>query len=302
MAGRRSEVQILRYLLLSILTLLLAIPATATDLLIIQSQRRPAYDQAVLLIQNKCATGAETLVMSDYAEFDLGRLVREEQPRQVIVVGEQALKEARKLRRTPIVYTMALNVDENSLGENITGVTMIASPDNYLKLFRKLQLHRIGIIFDPRRSGAYLKRARQAAAGFGIELVAKEVRSPREVPTALDRLKQSAVDGIWMLPDSTAVSAENVDAYFLFAQQQNLPVFSFARGYLAKGALAVLEVTREKMAEKSCSLLGKLRSGTPAAALPDVDVSEAILHTNESVAAKLEINLSDLKQLFPLNE
>jgi hypothetical protein len=56
------------------------------------------------------------------------------------------------------------------------------------------------------------------------------------------------------------------------------------------------------MAEKSCSLLGKLRSGTPATELPDVDVNEAILHTNESVAAKLEINLSDLKQLFPLHE
>jgi putative ABC transport system substrate-binding protein len=292
----------LRYLLLPILALLLATQASSADLLIIQSQRRPAYDQAVRLLQNKCAGNSETLVMSDYAEFDLARIVREEQPRQVIAVGEQALKEARKLRRTPVVYTMALNIDESSLGDNITGVTMTASPDNYLKLFRKLELKRIGILYDPRRSGAYMKRVRQATAAFGIELIASEVHSPREVPTALDRLKKSAVDGIWMLPDSTAVSPENIDAYFLFAQQQNLPIISFARGYLAKGALAVLEVPREKMAVQSCNLIGKLRSGRQASELADVDVSEVILHTNESVASKLGIKLSGLQQIFPLIE
>lgn len=292
----------MRYLILSILGLLLTTPASSADLLIIQSQRRPAYDQAVRLLQNNCGNDSETLVMSDYAEFDLARIVREEQPRQVIAVGEQALKEARKLRRTPVVYTMALNFDENTLGENITGVTMTASPDNYLKLFRKLQLHRIGILYDPRRSGAYLKRARQAAAAFGVELIVNVVHSPREVPIALEKLKQSSINGIWMLPDSTAVSPENIDAYFLFAQQHNLPIISFARGYLAKGALAVLEVSRVKMAEKSCNLIGKLKSGTAPAELPDVDVSEATLHTNESVAAKLAIKLTDLKQLFPLRE
>ena len=179
---------------------------------------------------------------------------------------------------------------------------MAASPYNYLKLFKKLQLERIGVIYDPRRSGAYLTRARHAAAGFGTELVTVEVHSPRDVPSALDRLKQSGVDVIWMLPDSTAVSPENVDAYFLFAQRQNLPVVSFARGYLAKGALAVLEVSRQMIGEQSCSLVKQLRKGTSAADLPVVDVSDTVLFTNDNVAAKLAIKLSPLEQLFPRRE
>jgi putative ABC transport system substrate-binding protein len=293
----------LRYLCLSILALLLATQATASDLLIVQSQRRPAYDQAVRLIQNSCAGGnSETMVLSDYAEFDLGRIVREEQPRLVIVVGDQALNEARKLRRVPVVYTMALNVDENSLGENFTGVSMNSAPENYLKLFAKLRLHRIGLIYDPHRSGAYLERARKAAAGSGIELVSVRVRSAREVPAALDKLKQSNIDGIWMLPDSTAVAPENVDAYFLSAQQQNLPVFSFARGYLAKGALAVLEVSRQMIGEQSCSLTKKLRKGSRVSELPVIDIGKSLLLTNKSVADKLDINLSGLEQLFPDRE
>jgi len=289
-------------LLLFIPALLLALPAYAAELLIVQSQHRPAYDQAVRLIQNDCAVGAETLVLSDYAEFDLGRIVREEQPRLVIAVGDQALKEARKLRRVPVVFTMALDTNEKNLGENITGVTLNVSPDNYFKLFKKLQLQRIGVIYDPRRSGAYLARTRQAAAGSGVELIAIEVRSPRDVSSALARLKEHGVSGIWMLPDSTAVSQENVDAYFLFAQKQNLPVISFSRGYLAKGALAVLEVSRQAIGEQSCSLIKKLRKGAPAAELPVVDVNETALFTNDNVAAKLEIKLSGLDQLFPKHE
>jgi len=292
----------LRYLLISIPALLLALPAYAAEMLIVQSQHRPAYDQAVRLIQNGCAGGAETMVMSDYAEFDLGRIVREEQPRLVIAVGDQALKEARKLRRQPVVFTMALDINEKTLGENVTGVTMNVSPDNYFKLFKKLQLQRIGVLYDPRRSGAYLARARQAAAESGIELVAIEVHSARDVSSSLARLKERGVNGIWMLPDSTAVSPENVDAYFLFAQKQNLPVISFARGYLAKGALAVLEVSRQMIGEQSCSLVKKLRKGTPAAELPVVDVSETSLFINDNVAAKLEIKLSGLEQLFPKHE
>jgi putative ABC transport system substrate-binding protein len=292
--------RILHFLL--ILALLPAIPASASELLIAQSQHRPAYDQAVRLIENGCASGAETLVMGDYAEFDLGRIVREEQPRVVIAVGDQALKEARKLRRVPVVFTMALDINEKNLGENVTGISMSVSAESYFKLFNKLQLQRIGVLYDPRRSGAYLARARKAAAGFGIELVATEVHSPREVQSALSRLKERGVSGIWMIPDSTAVSPENVDAYFHFAQQQNLPIISFAKGYLAKGALAVLELSRQAIGEQCCSLVKKLRKGTPASELPVVDVSEAALFTNNSVAAKLDIKLSGLDQLFPKRE
>jgi putative ABC transport system substrate-binding protein len=280
----------------------MTLPVDAAELLIIQSQHRPAYDQAVRLIQNSCARDSETMVLSDYTDLDLARIVREERPAILITIGDNALKAARKLRSMPIVFTLALNVDENSLGDNISGVTMNATPENYLKLFKKLQLRRIGILYDPHHSGAYLERSRKAAAGFGIEMVSIKVRSAREVPTALDKLKQSNVDSIWMLPDSTAVSPESVDAYFLFAQQQNLPIISFARGYLAKGALAVLEVSRQMISEQSCSQIKKLRKGTLAKEPAIVDVGEATLFTNKSVADKLEINLSGVEKIFPRRE
>ncbi len=293
----------MRTLLLAITAIMLsALPASAMELLIVQSQRRPVYDQAVRLIQNSCAASSETQVMSEYAEFDLGRIVREEQPRIVIAIGQQAFMEARKLRRTPVVYSLALNVDEDSLADNINGVSMHVSPDKYLKLFKNLHLHRVGILYNPKISGGWLKRARQAAADAGVELVPLVVNSPREVPAALTRLEKLSVDALWMIPDSAAVAPESLDAYFHFAQQESLPVVSFARGYLLKGAVAVLEGSRTAMAEQGCSMIRKILGGTPAAALATVDIYEADLFTNVNVANRLGLKLSGLDRLFPLDK
>jgi putative ABC transport system substrate-binding protein len=288
----------LRALLLCIPALLLALPTFAADLLILQSQRRPVYDQAAKLIRSDCGAGSETLVLSDYAEIDLARIVREEQPRLVVAIGEQAFKEARKLRRTPVVYAMTLNIDENALANNINGVSMYVSPENYMKLFAKLQLRQIGVLYDPRHSGAYLERARKAAAAAGVELTAIKVRSPREVPDALNRLTNLQVDALWMIPDSSAVSAESIDAYFLTAQKLNLPVFSFAKGYLAKGAVAVLEGANRSITSQSCSLVRNLLAGVPPADLSSVDIRDAVLFVNENVANKLQLKLSGTERLF----
>jgi len=294
------EVQFLRILLLAITVLIsAALPAAASDLLIVQSRHHDVYDQAVRLIQNSCGNSSETLLLSDYAEFDLGRIVREERPRLVVAIGEQAFKEARKLHRTAVVYALTLNVDEKSLGSNVSGVSMYVTPDNYVKLFKKLQLKRIGILYDPHHSGAWLERARKAAAGSGVELVPVTVRSPREVSAALKRLQQLSIDGLWMIPDSSAVAPESVDAYFRFAQQQRLPVFSFARGYLDKGAVVALEGSYNSIAAQSCALISRIRSGEATTETTTVDISEASLFTNENVADRLQLKLIGLERLFP---
>jgi ABC-type uncharacterized transport system substrate-binding protein len=288
----------LRYLLLAIAALLLsALPAAAADVLIVESRHGQVYDQTVKQIQMRCGTSSETLVMSDYAEFDLGRIVREEQPRIVVAIGEDAYRQARKQRRTAVIYALTLDVDDK-YGDNITGVTMHVAPGKYLQLFKKLQLKRIGILYDPLHSAAWLARAKLAAAGSGVELLPIKVHSPREVPAALKQLEKHSVDGLWMIPDSSAVAAESVDAYFLFAQRLQLPVFSFAKGYLAKGALAVLEGSRDNVAVRSCALIERLRSGEEATGLATVDISEADLFTNESVAARLHLQVSELKTLL----
>lgn len=293
-----SEVQLLRYLLLSILALLLALPANAAELLILQSHSNPIFDQTVRQIQNGCGTKSQTYVMGNYAEFDLGRVVREEQPRVIIAVGDRPLKEALKLRSIPVIYTLALSADEKKLRNNVTGVSIHTSAEKYLKLFRKLGLRRAGVVYSRAKSGAYIDRAKSISSSHGVELITAEVNSPNETEAALTALSRKGVDSIWMIPDTTAVTAETLNSFFLHAQRSNTPLISFSRGYLAKGAIAVLESSRKNMTDEVCSNLSQILSGTSPSEIPVADISEASLYTNPNVANKLGISLSGLDNLF----
>lgn len=288
----------MRYLLLLILATLLALPASAAELLIIQSHSNPLFDQTVRQLQNSCAKRNQTYVMSNYAEFDLDRIVREEQPRVVIAIGDKPLKESMKLRNTSVLYAMTLAANEKQLRNSITGVTMHTSPEQYLKLFKKLGLRRPGVIYNKTKSGAYIERAKTISAEYGVELVSLAIDSPDQAENALSTLRKNGIDSIWMIADTTAVTAESLNSYFIHAQRANLPLISFSRAYLEKGALAVLEASRSKMSDQLCKKLSQMLGGTDPSDIPVSDISEARLETNEVVANKLGISLSGLNQLF----
>jgi putative tryptophan/tyrosine transport system substrate-binding protein len=288
----------LRYLILLILATLLATPAIAADLLIIQSHRNQQFDQTARKIQTSCGKKNQTYVMGDYAEFDLGRIVREEKPRLVVALGDRPLKEARKLRSTPVVYAMALSAGENLLGNNMTGVSMYAAPENYLKLFRTLGLQRVGVVYSKGKSGAYLAKAEKIAAAYGVKLMPAQIKAPQEVDAALASLTDRKIDSLWMIPDTTAVTAENLGSYFTTAQKANLPLISFSRAYLEKGAMAVLEASRTSMTEHLCSDITRLLSGTEPADIPPDDIAEATLYSNDFIARRLNFSFSGTDTLF----
>jgi putative ABC transport system substrate-binding protein len=288
----------LRTLLLCILATILALPANAANILIIQSHRTPQLDQATRLFQNNCAPKHLTYVMSDYAEFDLGRIVREEQPRVVMAIGDNSLKEAQKLRGVKVLYSMALSADEKKLRDNITGITLHASPEQYMKLFRKLGLHRVGVIYSSAKSGAYIERSKKVAAGYGVEMVAVRINAPTETASALHGLKKKSIDSLWMIPDTTAVTSETLPSFFSLSQNEKIPLITFSRTYLEKGAIAALEASRRKMADQLCSSLKLLLAGADPADIPIVDIDETSLYTNEVVAGRVGISLSGLDALF----
>jgi len=285
----------LRNLLLSIAALMLApLPTLAGDILLVQGSRSNVLEQVSRLLQNDCAAGSRTLVLSDYADPDLARQVREQRPSMVVAIGDSALAETKKLRNIRVVYGLALNVSEETLGNNISGVSMMVSPASYMKLFSALGLKRIGTIHDRKLTGAYVSRARAAAEQMGIELVPLRIGSSMEVPQKLAELRNRKIDALWLLADTTAITPETVDSYFNFAQLQNLPVISFSSAYLTKGALASLEVTRREMGRQICT---SIKAGRSAGEGTVSDPSRGKLLFNDAVAKRLSISLPPVSRL-----
>ena len=277
------------------LFILTALPALATDVLILQSSQSPAYMEALRGFRSAFAGSSNTIVIADYAEVDAVRLVKEERPRLVLAVGDTALAACRKVRQVPVVSLMSLSLTlSKSTSPNIGGVGVVASPERYLNLFKALGAGRVGVLYDPDKSTGYLKRAQQAARRLGIDLVTREVGSPHETIGRLEQLKGS-VDALWMLPDTTAVTVETLDAYFRFSLEQHLPLITFAARYLVKGALAAIEADRLDLGsvavEQVSRLLGRDREPMVA------DPRKLRLSTNASVARKLGIPISGLERI-----
>lgn len=234
----------MRRLILIIFALATLLPSLASgyDVLVLQSRREPASEEVLKTFRAVNKASQRTVVLSDYADVDVTRIVREDRPRVILAVGDSALTATRKIQQTQVIAVMALGIhNQTGVRSNLTGVGMFAPPELYIKLFKTMNAKRVGIIYNPAKSGWYLRLARQAAATAGIELVAREVATPRETVKRLSTLA-GKVDALWMLPDTTAVARETTEAYFLFGQQNKVPVVSFAASYLGLGAAAVLEM------------------------------------------------------------
>ena len=223
-----------------VILLLTPVPVLAYDVLVLQSLHEKGYQEAVKGLLRECRASMRILVLSDYAETDITRIVREERPRLVIAVGDRALQLSEKLKNIPVLYMMALNPRPR---RNVSGIGMLIEPARYLEVFQALGAKRVGVVYDPARSGDYLKRAQEAARRSGIDLVVREVHAPKETPAMLETLR-GKVDALWMLPDPTAVSPASVEAYFLFSQSERVPVVSFAEAYLSVGGAVALSIDR----------------------------------------------------------
>ena len=283
----------MRRLVLLILALATLLPslAQAYDVLILQSRRDPAYEEVLKGFRAQRRLSERVITLSDYADADITRIVREDQPSLVLTLGDSALSAARKLRQTPVIALMSLAVHNLKGADNISGIGMYASVERYLKLFQGMKTRRVGVIHNPAKSGWYLQEARQAAQEAGIELAVREVRNPRDTLAQLASLA-GKVDGLWMLPDSTAVTRETAEAYFRFAQEQNVPLASFAVAYLGLGAAAVVEIDRVNLGRQASDMAVSVLNGANERSISKP--GKTTLKANPSVLKHLGIPSSHL--------
>ena len=289
----------MRAFILLISVLLVALPALADELLILQSRRERAATELRSSVTRTVPVTTRVVILSDYAEVDLPRLVREEQPAVILTIGEPALKAARKIRGVPVVAVMALSLGANrSVPANVTGIDLRISPERYLKVFKALGLKRVGVEYDPARSGVYLAKAQHAAAQAGVELVLRPVTQPAEGVKQLNGLKGSVTDGLWLVPDASVVTALNLEANGSFSLEQRKPIVSYTKEHLKKGAAISLDLDWVKMGVQAGEITRQLMAGTSSRQIPVQPPREFSLESNPSVLKFLGIT-AQLDRIFP---
>jgi putative ABC transport system substrate-binding protein len=244
-----------------------------------------------------CKADPKTVVLADAEGVDIVRMAREEQSRLILAIGADALQRVKKIRDIPIIYLMVLNPEKIAGGgKNVAGIGMNIPPEKYLSLIVSLKLPkpRVGLLYDPAKTGAFVKRIQQTARTRGIEIIAKEVRNPREVPELLAEMKGSC-NLFWMIPDATVITPETVEFLLLFSQQNMTPIVTFAGKYVDTGALVSLDIDSFDLGKQGGEMANKILDGTRVSDIPNTEARKAVLKINRKVARKLGIKLNGIE-------
>ncbi len=270
--------------------------AHAHDVLVIQGLRVKPFDEAFRGFRSVCAANTKRLYLTDLENSDIAGMVREEKPRLILAIGAEALVKVQKVKGIPILYLMVLNPQSIVRGNgNVTGVAMNVPPDRYFDLLAQLSPapKTVGFVYDPSKTGHFVKKVQQAAMTRGIKLRSLEVSRSNDVPKALEAMR-GMVDALLMLPDPTVVTPETVEFFLLFSQDNSIPVITFASKYVQMGALLSLDIDGFDQGKQAGEMGQQILNGAAAADLPGMEARRVHLKTNRNVAKKLGITLDNL--------
>jgi putative ABC transport system substrate-binding protein len=283
------------FILIALLLLCgLAAYCEAGEIVAIKSAEIKPYNDALEGFKTSCDHDVRELVMSEAESSDILRKVHENGTVAVLAIGMDALNLARSVRDVPVIYAMVPHSQALSPGQKpLSGVSMYIPPDRYigsmLDVFHGAQ--RIGVIYDPKNSEAYMKEAMQSTEGRGVELVLRKASRPSDIPALVDSLKDK-IDVFWMLPDTTVVNPEAVKYILLFSFQNKVPIFTFSKKYVEMGSTAGLYTAPFDIGVQAGEIARKLVSEKNSKTIR-TDARRTVLAVNRKIIKKLGIKVRD---------
>ncbi len=295
-----SSKKVLFQLLILVSLARMAAPVHSADVAVIMSADVYAYREA---LQGFRGTLRQQIV-AEYdmeGDFDRGRKVLTEiqskiKPDLIFAVGIWALHMiARQTTEIPVVYAMVLNPPSvaGAVAKNITGASMNVPVELTMQLFKELgpKIRRVGIIFNPAKTGYLVSQAESVAREQGLQLIAKQIQSPREAIQALDFL-QGKIDMLWILPDETILAREVVQYMLLFSFRKKVPLLGLSERQARMGAVLSLSFGSSKDIGRQAGELAKgILGGKTPSRIPYTTARQVKLTVNLKAAQKLGMEI-----------
>ncbi len=287
-------------LAIALVALVLAVaPAAAGTVAVLLSSDADEYKEA--LRGFKEAAGHQVVAVYDMeADPDQARklladIERKVKPDLIFAVGTWALQAVAGRTDIPIVYAMVLN-PPSLVGvgvKNVTGASMNVPVEQPLRVLKQLgpQVKRIGVIYNKARTGYLVKEAEAVARDEGLQLVAREVASPKEVLPALESL-QDGIDALWILPDETILAQAVVQQMLLFSYRRKIPVLGLSDRHAQMGALLSLSfASSEDIGRQAGEAAKAVLAGKAPGQIPYTTARKTNLVVNLKAAQKLGVEI-----------
>ena len=297
---RRELLRLQAAIIFSCLLCLLGTPtfAVALDIAILKSSDIAAYNQAVAGFKTTLPSG------TTFTEYDMqgnvsegrkqAQKIRASGAELVLAVGLKAALMAKlEIIDTPVIFCMVLDPAKHGLkAPNMSGILLEVPIERQFATLRWVLpgAKRIGVLYDPDKTGPMVEEARRRAKGLGLDLIPRPVTSEKEVPPTLRDIMPQ-VDALWLLPDSTVLTEDSLRFLLSTTLEASIPVIGFSPDLVKSGALIGLSVHYEDLGRQAGSLAKNILNNPSGAPMGVTQPDRLRLSLNLKTAKFLGISV-----------
>lgn len=261
----------------------------------VKSEIRLKYEKAVF---HTVMAGGDAQITESFLVS-----IREKKPDILITVGSAATQIAKdNFAELPVVFSAVkyplMSGFVESLarpGHRMTGASLDIPVDIQFRYFRQIipGLKTVGVMYTS-NTARLIPPARVIAAEMGLELVAIEIKGPRDLPKALDSLA-SVAQGLWSVADQNLYDPQSTKYILLNSLRQGLPFMGFSRYVVESGALFALDFDYKAIGRQAGRIAARVLDNTDPGTIPVTAPDIIWFHYNEKTAHHVKVAVpSDL--------
>jgi putative ABC transport system substrate-binding protein len=219
--------------------------------------------------------------------------VRENGTSLILALGSLALETAdREAAGIPIVAGMVLREADIRRGRGVTGVFLEFPIETQFAWLLHLmpEVRRIGVVFNPAENRGTIETAGKVASRMGLELLAREVTTPPELPGALESLANRA-DVLWGISDNVVVTPQTARSILLFSFRNRIPFIGLSTAWVKAGAFYALDRDYRDIGRQCAELAVKVLAGADAGSLAPVPPRRVTYSLNLKTAEQMKMHV-----------
>lgn len=272
----------------------------AAEIAIIKAKNLALYNEAIMGFKVNC-TG-EKIVEYDMEESEdrghqITAKVKTDKDGLVFAVGAKAAVVAKEdIKDIPVIFSMVVNPENYGLdgGGNVAGISLEIPVKIQLYTLKSIvpKVSKVGVIYNPRKTGNLIAEARKAAAEYGFDLIASKADTQEDIPRAL-RAFEGGIDAYWMVPDQTIVTPEGFDTVRKYTLEKKVPFLAYSKAMVDRGALVSLAPNYASIGSQACAIAEQILQGKTTTATISISAPKGLELTFNIKTAK-EIGVENI--------
>ncbi len=183
----------------------------------------------------------------DVKSAAIQRELQRNRPALLVAVGPEAMSLSTSVD-APVMYSAVLSPPTDfSCGVSLN-IPVYVQLGQIEKFFPAMK--RVGILFDPAHNQGFYEEAQRVSAFMDVTIVPLRVSST-DVLSSVLRENWDKVDGLWMIPDPTIISASLVQYIIKQALFQKKAVLGYNHFFIQSGALFAFEFDYEALGKQT---------------------------------------------------